>query len=116
MVSKKGQGLSLNVIIIAALALIVLVVLVVIFTSRSADFEQKVGQETRTELIKLRLGYGKCEPLPSREESFAVEFNAAETVDDKERARSGFRQEISRCKALSNTDLGTCESDGCTWD
>jgi cell division protein FtsN len=114
--SKKGQGLSLNVIIIAALALIVLVVLVVIFTSSSADFEKKVSQETRTELIKLRLGYGTCEPLPSREETFAAEFNTAETVDDKERARSAFKGEIDRCKALSNTERGTCESASCTWD
>jgi len=35
---KKAQGLSLNVIIIAAIALIVLVVLVAIFTGRMGDW------------------------------------------------------------------------------
>ena len=35
---KKGQGISLNVIIIAAIALIVLVVLVMIFTGRMKLF------------------------------------------------------------------------------
>ena len=35
---KKGQGLSLNVIIIAAIALIVLVVLVAIFTGRMGEW------------------------------------------------------------------------------
>ena len=115
MFSKKGQGLSLNVIIVAALALIVLVVLVVIFTSRTADFEQKVGQETRTELIKLRLGYGKCKPLASREERFAIEFDTAETTDDKEMAKSDFRAEIGNCKALSSADRATCESGSCVW-
>ena len=36
--SKKGQGLSMNVIIIAALALLVLVILSVIFMSRAGIF------------------------------------------------------------------------------
>ena len=38
MLQKKAQGLSLNVIIIAAIALIVLVVLVMIFTGRMGGF------------------------------------------------------------------------------
>ena len=41
---RKAQGLSLNVIIIAAIALIVLVVISVIFASRSQIF----GTETRS--------------------------------------------------------------------
>lgn len=40
---KKGQGLSLNVIIIAALALIVLIVLTVIFTGRVSLFNKGVS-------------------------------------------------------------------------
>ena len=38
MKNKKGQGLSLNTIIIAAIALLVLVVLVMIFTGRMSVF------------------------------------------------------------------------------
>jgi len=38
MKTKRGQGLSLNVIIISAIALIVLVVLVMIFTGRMGVF------------------------------------------------------------------------------
>lgn len=38
MKSRKGQGLSINIIIVAALALIVLVTLVVIFTQDTDDF------------------------------------------------------------------------------
>ena len=41
---KKGQGISINVIIVAAIALIVLVVLVAIFTGRIAIFGQKVAE------------------------------------------------------------------------
>ena len=39
--SKKGQGISINVIIIAAIALLVLVVLSVIFLGRFGVFSQK---------------------------------------------------------------------------
>jgi len=45
---KKGQGISINTIIIAAIALIVLVVLVAVFTGRInvfGDKVAKVGQE-----------------------------------------------------------------------
>jgi len=48
MVSKKGQGLSLNVIIVAAIALIVLVVLVMIFTGRIGIFEKGLSKEGKT--------------------------------------------------------------------
>ena len=37
---KKAQGISLNVIIIAAIALIVLIVLVIIFTGRAGTFNK----------------------------------------------------------------------------
>lgn len=40
--TKKGQGLSMNVIIIAALALVVMVVLMAIFTGRIGSFGKGV--------------------------------------------------------------------------
>ena len=47
---KKGQGLSLNTIIIAAIVLIVLVVLWAIFTGRMGAFAEGVKkQDTATE-------------------------------------------------------------------
>jgi len=42
---KKAQGMSLNVIVIAALALIVLVVLVAIFTGRMGLFTQSLREQ-----------------------------------------------------------------------
>ena len=42
---KKGQGLSLNVIIIAAIGLIVLVLLIAIFTGRIGTFRKSVARE-----------------------------------------------------------------------
>jgi len=40
---KKGQGLSLNVVIIAAILIIVLFVLIMIFTGRIGDFGKDIG-------------------------------------------------------------------------
>jgi len=50
MMKKKGQGLSLNVIIVAAIALIVLIVLWAIFTGRMGGFSKGV------------VGTQKCKP------------------------------------------------------
>jgi hypothetical protein len=113
MYSKKGQGLSLNVIIIAALALIVLVVLIVIFTSRTADFDQQVGKESRTELIKMRISYGECRPTVEQEGAFATEFAGATSEVEQEAARANFKSEISSCKSSINQD--SCEATGCAW-
>ena len=41
---KRGQGLSMNVIIIAAISLLVLVVLAIIFTSRIGSFGEGLDQ------------------------------------------------------------------------
>ncbi len=49
---KKAQGMSMNVIIIAALALIVLVVLVVVFMNRMGGFT--------TESIRCENNGGRC--------------------------------------------------------
>ena len=46
MKNKRGQGLSLNTIIIAAIALIVLVVLVMIFTGRMGGFTGGLQEAT----------------------------------------------------------------------
>ena len=44
---KKGQGLSMNVIIIAAIGLVVMVVLIAIFTGRLGGFGQKLAEEQK---------------------------------------------------------------------
>lgn len=45
---KKGQGLSINVIIVAALALIVLIVLWAIFTGRMGIFVKGIKETDKT--------------------------------------------------------------------
>ena len=51
---KKGQGMSINVIIIAVLALLVLVVLAFIFTG-------KIGKFSATTADCTKIAGGKCE-------------------------------------------------------
>lgn len=114
--SKKGQGLSLNVIIIAALALIVLVVLVVIFTGRAGQTENQledVSGEAALKLTTLRLRYGSCAPGAGAEATFAAEFSAAETAEAEQLAETNFIDtQITRCKAF-NDDDSACTANGC---
>jgi len=43
---SKGQGLSMNVIIVAAIALLVLVVLIAIFSGRMGSFNRDLNEQT----------------------------------------------------------------------
>ena len=113
--SRKGQGLPINVIIVAALALIVLVVLVVIFTQQTSQFGQKVGEETKTELFKMRIFYGQCRPGESFENAFMKEFDSASSEEAKDAARSSFREEIDRCKEFSDSKESCGSGSGCVW-
>lgn len=58
--SKKGQSISINTIIIAAIALAVLVVLFYIFTGRLGSFSKGVGEtascENSCKALGMRLG------------------------------------------------------------
>ena len=113
MFNKRGQGLSLNVIIVAALALIVLVVLVMVFTGRIAIFDKGIGQESKAELIKMKIQYGECQPTASAESGFTTTYDQAESIDDKEAAKDDFLSEIDHCKSYS--DKSGCEGGGCRW-
>ena len=113
--SRKGQGLPINVIIVAALALIVLVVLVVIFTQQTGKFGQKVSEETKTELFKMRVFYGQCRPGASFENAFTSQYDSARSEEERDSVSSSFRGEIDRCKELSD-GKESCESgSGCVW-
>ena len=113
--NKKGQGLSLNVIIVAALALIVLVVLVVVFTGRIQVFKEGVSKESQTELVKMKIYYGQCHPGEAFENSFMQELENAELSEDKDLVKQDFREEIDRCKEFVESK-DVCESEsGCLW-
>lgn len=63
MISKKSQGLSLNVIIIAVLVLIVLVVLIAIFIGRAGVFSKSMSscEQNGGKCVKA----GECENSPA---------------------------------------------------
>ncbi len=120
MKDKRAQGMSLNVIIIAVLALVILVVLVAIFTGRIGIFEQGVSKEGQAELVKLRLGYGKCHPSESTESAFLQALSAAgnaPSLEEQNRlgdeAKTSLRSETSRCK--TGVEQSGCEAQGCSW-
>ena len=110
--NKRGQGLSLTTIIVAALALIVLVVLVMIFTGRIALFQQGVSDQGQMELISFRVQYGDCQPTGTQENNFMTNLDAAVDTAGEDEAKSNFREIISRCKAFGED---TCASEGCAW-
>jgi len=112
--SKKGQTMSINVIIVAALALIVLVVLVVIFTGRTGSFVSGVEKSGDAQLVELKIGYGQCRPTASAEANFQTGYNSATSTEAKESIVANFKDEISRCKSNS-VDKSNCESAGCKW-
>ncbi|MBI2151529.1 hypothetical protein HYU21_02260 [Candidatus Woesearchaeota archaeon] len=115
MLNKKGEALSINVIIITVLALVVLVVLIMVFTGRINIFQQGVNQQSQTALLTMKIGYGKCQPTAVDESTFTKEFTAAESAPAaEEQARTNFKEVISRCKAFSD-DKTTCESSACVW-
>jgi hypothetical protein len=119
--NRRGQGLSLNVIIVAALALIVLVVLIAVFTGRLGLFQKQLGGEAKAELDGMRAFYGPCKPSAGAEAVFGVTYEAAaklesiqEQASGKAEAKSEFDSILSSCKSFSDRDSCEGESD-CSW-
>ncbi|MBT6773921.1 hypothetical protein HOA91_00980 [Candidatus Woesearchaeota archaeon] len=112
--NKKGQGLSLTTIIVAALALIVLVVLIMVFTGRIGIFQGGLDKASQAELVQMKITYGDCHPSATAEVTFSNDFKIAESEESKELAKARYKDDISACKGYS--DKGTCESSGCKWN
>ncbi len=111
--NKKGQSMSVNVIIVAVLALIVLVVLAAIFMGRITIFEQGVNKAGQAKTAELRISYGQCRPNDARENAFGVEYSKADSPEAQEQAVILYQDEITNCKYLS--DRTACESSNCRW-
>jgi len=121
MQGKKGQGLSLNVIIVAAIALIVLVVLIAIFTGRLGIFQSQLGGEAKAEIQSMQAFYGDCHPNSVAESELNNAYNAADKLTDttqkaqaKAEAKAAFQSDVNRCKTYS--DKANCDNDDhCAW-
>ena len=115
--NKKAQGLSLNVIIIAALALIVLVVLVAIFLGKAGETDQTVSKfsgPSKLELEALKLKYADCHPTEAAEEEFMKLYSDADDADGEQSAKQNLKQKIDDCKTIGDTEAA-CPA-GCIWD
>lgn len=114
--TKKGEGLTLNVIIIAALALIVMVVLIAIFTGRMGETSEGLQKQGNTILNEMRaLEYSSCHPNRVQEAVFLGQYGTADDVVGEQEAINWFKDEISRC--ASNILKADCDAaDGCSWN
>ena len=115
MFSRKGQGLSLNVIIIAALALIVLVVLAAVFIGRITPVGQDVERVGNTELVKMKLKYGTCHPNDLEADNFVSSFGDSGSPEQGETIKTDFVQKISDCKQFNDDQKACGSSGGCSW-
>ena len=112
---KKGQGISINVIIVAVIALVVLVVLLAIFMGKSTIFDIGVSKAASTLLATKQITYGiGCGPAKSEETAFTKAWDAANKEDNEEAkafAEVSFEEKIDQCKAVDSkeTCTGTCQ-------
>jgi len=112
---KKGQGISINVIIVAVIALVVLVVLLAIFMGKITIFDIGVSKAASTLLATKQITYGiGCGPAKSEETAFTKAWDAANKEDNEEAkafAEVSFEEKIDQCTAVDSkeTCTGTCQ-------
>ena len=114
--SKRGQGLPLNVIIIAMISLVVLVILILIFTGRIALFERGLGGEAEQELQTMKATYGECHPNAAVEREFLSAYKeAGEDESAQSEAITLLQSAVGTCDNF-NTETD-CVSSGnkCAW-
>lgn len=123
--SKKAQGISINVIIVAAIALIVLVVLIAIFTGRLGIFAAGLSEtQAKADQQVLKFEFGSnCVPTTS---ALKEAFNKADDgAGDGEKDNNKLDSDIEKaqyqeektklasdCKANTQTE---CIKTGCIW-
>ena len=120
---KKGQGISLNVIIIAAIALIVLVVLIAIFTGRLNVFNRELGQVSDAEVFRVQaMSDSRC--VPSKEGISGINDEVKDLSELQ--AKSTYNQRIQDLVNICASNVLSIRSEtdnrdvcnavsGCTW-
>tara|TARA_Y100000031_G_C7874202_1_gene227772 strand:- start:89 stop:457 length:369 start_codon:yes stop_codon:yes gene_type:complete len=116
--NKKGQGISLTVIIVATLALIVLVVLAAIFMGKMGSFGQDLSNEGQSDLAVLKISYGQCHPSNSAENNFVSAYLAAEESNDQDAKDDAYRtlsDKVDYCKSSASDKDNCITYSGCDW-
>ncbi len=112
---KKGQGISINVIIVAVIALVVLVVLLAIFMGKITIFDIGVSKAASALLATKQITYGiGCGPTAAEEKAFGKAWDAADKENNEEAkafAEASFEERIDQCKAADNKEActGSCK-------
>ncbi len=114
---KKGQGLSLNTIIIAAIVLIVLVVLWAVFTGRMGKFSQGLTDITREKTCAEAGGIKMSGDDCGDDTPLFGKYTDIKTGDICCKTRGGtcegdYQERTDGCRDFK--DQGTCPSD-CNW-
>ena len=111
--TKRGQGMPLNTIIIAIIVIVVLVVLIAIFVRNIGKTQKDITEQSKIELIAMRVSYSACHPDASAEQTFLSALSVAQTANDANQiatAKSDFQARITACGAQT---AAACPS-GCT--
>ena len=113
--NNKGQGLSINTIILAALAVVVLVVLIAIFTGRLGMFSS-VLSSTNAEKTKDS-ALNSCIPMDKYYQNIEIaqiEYNKDEsTRENLDKEIQLKNDELANCKG--NNIVNACASSKCQW-
>jgi hypothetical protein len=117
--NKKAQGISLDVIIIAAIVLIVLIVLVAIFLgSPVTNLPGDVAKVAPTELIKVQASSSsRCKPSRFGVEQMKLGLEGYSEAEYQSYYESGVRNLIDTCSmkiSMSQSDL--TNRDRCSQD
>jgi len=115
--NKKGQGLPLNVIIIAAIVLIVLVVLWAIFTGRMGVFSKGLTDVTKGGTCEEAGGAVKLETAGGCSEWCTAIFGNFKNIASGQVCC----RPVGRCTGTVGCGAATTEQacgaiDGCTWN
>ena len=113
--NNKGQGLSINTIILAALAVVVLVVLIAIFTGRLGMFSSTLVS-TNAEKTKDS-ALNSCIPLDKYYqdiEAAQIAYNKDKTEREAlDKAIEAKNKELTTCK--ENNIVDACDPSNCQW-
>lgn len=120
---KKGQGISLNVIIIAAIALIVLVVLIAIFTGRLGGFQRDLAEVSDSEVFRIQtISDSRCVPSKTGIETIKAEVSGYSELQADQIYNQRVQDMISLCSANVFTVSSEAENRercnavrDCTW-
>jgi hypothetical protein len=113
MFNRKGQGLSLNVIILAVLAIVILVLLVVLVVNYLGKTQVTIGDMPPSLALMQAKDYKDCHPNSVAEKAYADQYNSAPSDEGKQQADNDFLGKIAECGKYTVQE--DCPASSCAW-